>query len=75
MLYLEVILFAVYFVVGVGLEIRARKYLKDRDRLYTFPPILTPDYYTPEGQPARRFAARYWAVAGAVLFLVLHFLF
>ena len=73
MSYLDVILIAVYFVIGVGLELRARKYLKDRDKLYTFAPIVTPDLYKPEGQSARRLAARYWVIGGVIVFVVLQF--
>lgn len=59
-----------YIVIGQKVTLDAYRHLRDPRRTYYYPPLLSPEEFSPEGEAARRRAVRYW-YGGAVLMAVL----
>lgn len=67
------IIAVLYWVVGQKLTLDACKYLRTPTRTYLYTPLLSPEEFTPEGEPLRLRAVRYWyggAVVVGVLFTI-----
>ena len=70
----DLIIVGLYFAVGMALQYRAMRELKDPNKLRTYTPMYDADEFTPGGDGPRRVALRFWWVGGiatAVLLWIL----
>lgn len=70
MRFADIVLMALYFIVGTVLQLRALAQLRVREKWYSYPPI-EPEKYTAIGNKRRIIANRFWLGGGIVLVAVL----
>ena len=67
----DLVIVGLYFAVGLTLQARAVRELKDPDQLRTYTPMYDADEFRPAGDRARRIAVRFWWAGGAATAMLL----